>query len=41
MFVKAVSYRIFFFYPEMRQNRGLLKVGRCTESEIGPFSTPT
>jgi len=37
----TVWYRIFFYYPDIHQDRALLKVGRCMETEIAPFNTPT
>ena len=33
-------YRIISSYTVFRQDRALLKVGRCPESEMGPFDAP-
>ena len=33
-------YRIFSCYPVFRQDRALLKVGRCLESKMGPSVPP-
>ena len=34
------AYRIISSYTVFRQDRALLKVGRCLESEIGPSNAP-